>query len=108
MFESQLTDATKNTTADGSFSFGFGLGKAEEPVTATQNDTEEGVAAKEAALKPAGNEPKQELLQRKARKGLRFPESVLNGYEDAFFQMNDGARFMSDLDAMKNDNDGQD
>jgi hypothetical protein len=108
MFESQLTDATKNKTADGSFSFGFGLGKAEQPVAATQNDTEEGVAAKEAALKPAGNEPKQELLQRKARKGLRFPESVLNGYEDAFFQMNDGARFMSDLDAMKNDNDGQD
>ena len=109
-FQSQLPEES------APFSFGFNASatsKSDEVQSSPQKSTKHrcdehdvevdagqtyGITKGEVAV-----ETKDTLFQRKRRKGMSFPESDLDKYEEMFFSLNEGPQILKDFNAMKQD-----
>jgi len=106
-FQSELPHDTIAAAKDkGGFSFGFDTGNntstgnkgSEENNTTDAAPQALPTTMEEAALH---DQPKAKSSTKKRRKGMRFPESDLDKYEDMFFSLNEGPTILKDLDGMK-------
>jgi len=107
-FQSELPhDSIPADDDKGGFSFGFDTGNN----TSTENEgpeennttTDTAPQALPTAMEEAAvhDQPKAKSPTKKRRKGMRFPESDLDKYEDMFFSLNEGPDILKDLDGMK-------
>lgn len=106
-FQSELPhDSIPADDDKGGFSFGFDTGNN----TSTENEgpeennttTDTAPQALPTSMEEAAvhDQPKAKSST-KRRKGMRFPESDLDKYEDMFFSLNEGPTILKDLDGMK-------
>jgi hypothetical protein len=92
-------------TQSGPFAFSFDLGK-KSPVTGQESEggtnlpktlpNKDSMADYANRTNDTGDEKIEQTSTGIRRRGLLFPEDVLNTYADAFFSMNEGSRILRD------------
>ena len=118
--------AFSESTAANGFSFSFKTGM---PATAESVDVVTSVSEQQNSVRACGNKPsvlvskrantiradstlhvlnsEQEQSAKRRRRGMSFPQSLVDELEASFFRMNEGKRVLDDYEAMKDDVESQ-